>query len=126
MMAERIYKTWGQRFKLHEDDLSETCFLQLDPWQRCSYHVHDHKSNFFFVIDGELTIKTEWGTTIIKQYEFFTVLPGDFHEFQTHELPTRIVEVAFVKLAEDIKREELGGTLDGMPESISSKIKFVT
>ncbi len=112
-MAERIYKTWGQRYKLFENDLNEVCYLNLDPNERCSWHKHEHKKNFFFVIDGELTVKTQWGEVDLTQGEFFTVNPGDFHEFQTHEHRTRIIEVAYVSLdPSDIQREKLGGPLD--------------
>ena len=111
-MAERIYKTWGERFRLFENDLNEVCFLDLKPNQRCSYHFHNTKSNFFFVIEGELTVKTEWGTTVLKKNELFTVHPQDKHEFQTHEQPTKIIEIAYVVLnPEDIYRYELGGEL---------------
>ena len=51
-MAERIYKTWGQRFKLFENHLNEVCYLDLKPNERCSWHSHEHKANFFFVIEG--------------------------------------------------------------------------
>lgn len=112
-MAERIYKTWGQRFKLFENDLNEVCYLALNSNQRCSFHVHEHKANFFFVIEGELIVKTEWGKVSLGPGEFFTVNPGDHHEFQTHEEPTKIIEIAYVKLdSSDILRETLGGPLE--------------
>lgn len=111
-MAERIYKTWGQRFKLYEDGVSETCYLNLNPHQRCSWHNHDAKVNYFFVIDGELTVKTEWGEVKLGPNEDFTVKPPDFHEFSTGEKPTRIIEIAFVRLnPEDINRENVGGPI---------------
>ena len=111
-MAERIYKTWGERFKLFENDLNEVCFLDLIPYQRCSYHFHNSKSNFFFVVEGELTVKTEWGTVVLNKNEFFTVHPKDKHEFQTHEKPTKVIEIAYVNLnPEDIERGKLGGSL---------------
>ena len=111
-MAERIYKTWGQRIKLHEDDLSETCFLVLNPKQRCSYNNHDAKSNFFFVIEGALTVTTEWGEVTLGPYEFFTVHPPDKHEFSTGADPTKIIEIAYLKLnPEDINRDNIGGPI---------------
>ena len=111
-MTERIYKTWGQRIKLFENDLCEVCFLQLTPNQRCSWHSHKHKVNFFFVIEGELIVKTEWGEVILEPYENFSVFPSDKHEFQTHEKSAKIIEVAYVELnPEDIDRINLGGPL---------------
>ena len=109
-MYERTYKTWGQRHRVFENDLCEVCYLDLEPKQRCSFHFHNSKSNLFFVIMGELTIKTEWGTVVLKPNEMFTVHPQDKHEFSTGVQPTRIIEVAYVKLdPEDIYRSSIGG-----------------
>ena len=111
-MAERIYKTWGTREKLHQDDLSETYILDLNPNQRCSYHNHDAKSNFFYVIDGALTVKTEWGKVDLGAGESFTVHPPDMHEFSTGTERTTIIEIAYVKLRpDDINRETIGGPI---------------
>lgn len=111
-MSERIYKTWGQRFRLFENDLNEVCYLDLLPMQRCSYHFHKSKANYFFVIEGKLVVKTEWGEVELGPNEFFTVYPEDKHEFQTKEMPTKIIEIAFVKLnPEDIFRQTIGGAL---------------
>jgi mannose-6-phosphate isomerase-like protein (cupin superfamily) len=119
-MTERIYKTWGQRIKLHEDDLSETCYLILNPRQRCSFHNHDAKANFFYVIDGKLTVTTEWGEVTLGPNESFTVFPPDKHEFSTGKLPTKIIEVAFVRLnPEDINRDNIGGSTENLKENLA-------
>jgi len=117
-MLERIYKTWGQRYRLFENDLCEVCYLDLEPYQRCSFHFHNSKANFFFVIEGELTIKTEWGIVTLGANEFFSVFPQDKHEFQTHMAPTRIIEIAYVKLDPgDIYRGKLGGPIEDETDS---------
>jgi len=111
-MTERVQKVWGERFKLFENDLCEVCFLDLLPMKRCSWHNHRSKSNFFFVIEGQLGIKTRWGKVILNKNEFFTVHPTDEHEFRTFRMPTKIIEIAWVKLdPEDISRSLLGGEL---------------
>lgn len=110
---ERIQKTWGQRIKLFENDLCEVCLLQLVPNQRCSWHFHKQKVNYFYVIEGELGIKTQWGEELLGPNEFFTIFPPDKHEFQTHEKSCKVIEVAYVKLnPEDIERQKLGGPLE--------------
>ena len=111
-MTERIYKTWGERTKIHEDDLSEVCYLKLNPKQRCSYHSHRQKSNQFFVIRGKLNVTTEWGEVSMGPGEEFTVHPPDKHEFSTGKEAAEIIEVAFVRLdPEDIDRENIGGPI---------------
>lgn len=114
-MSEHIMKTWGERYKLFENDLCEHCYLKLSPFQRCSWHSHRHKVNYFFVLDGELTVKTEWGSVKLGPGEDFTVQPGEKHEFQTHEERARIIEIAYIRFdSEDIQREKLGGPLPTM------------
>ena len=84
----------------------------LNPKQRCSYHNHDAKSNFFYVIEGELTVTTEWGDVALKSGERFTVHPPDKHEFSTGKLPTKIIEIAYVRLKpDDINRDNIGGPI---------------
>jgi D-lyxose ketol-isomerase len=64
------------------------------------------------VIEGELTVKTEWGEVTLKPNENFTVHPPDKHEFSTGKLPVKIIEVAYVRLnPEDINRDNIGGPI---------------
>ena len=112
-MHERIHKTWGQRHRIYENDICEVCYLDLDSDQRCSYHFHNSKANLFFVITGELTVKSEFGDVVLGPNEIFTVFPDDKHEFQTGKAPTRVIEVAYVKLdPNDIYRDNLGGSIN--------------
>lgn len=109
---ERTIKTWGEKWNLFKNDLCEVSYLCLHPKQRCSWHKHQTKFNLFFVIDGELFIKTEYDVARVGRYQFFTTRPGELHEFQTQEKPTKIIEVMFVQYdAEDIERLKLGGSL---------------
>ena len=109
---ERTYKTWGQKWNIFQNDLNEVSYLDLQPNQRCSWHRHDTKSNLFFVIEGVLHVKTEWGTANVAEGEIFTTRPGDWHEFQTGDSGCRVIEVMFVKYdPEDIEREKVGGPI---------------
>jgi mannose-6-phosphate isomerase-like protein (cupin superfamily) len=119
--VERSHKSWGEKWNLIKSDSSEVSFLDLKSWQRCSWHRHQCKFNLFFVIDGEIFIKTDSGLSKVAKNEIFTTRPGEWHEFQTHELPARIIEVMYVQYqAEDIERKELGGGLEH-PEN---EVKF--
>lgn len=109
---ERTRKTWGEKFNVFQNDLCEVSILKLHPFQRCSWHKHQTKYNQFFVIEGELFIKTEWGTSSVKKGEIFTTRPGEYHEFQTGVKNAVIQEIMYVKYdAEDIQRDILGGPL---------------
>ena len=110
---EATHGTWGERVRIFQNDSVLVTVLYLKEWQRCSWHWHKTAFNQFYVISGELGIKTSKGYTSHKKPETsFTVEPGIKHEFQTYYEPTVIVEVAFVKYDEhDIEREQLGGSL---------------
>jgi mannose-6-phosphate isomerase-like protein (cupin superfamily) len=110
---ERSHKTWGTRWNAFGNSTCEVSILDLNPNQRCSFHRHQQKYNLFFVIRGELFIKTTWGIEKIDQGQVFTTRPGEWHEFQTHTLPALVMEVMYVQYdPEDIQRDKLGGPLD--------------
>lgn len=110
---ERTHKTWGEKWNIFQNDLCEASILYLKPGQRCSWHRHQTKFNQFFVIEGELFIKTDWGTTKIDKGQIFTTRPGEYHEFQTHNKACIAQEIMYVKYdPADIERKKLGGELN--------------
>jgi mannose-6-phosphate isomerase-like protein (cupin superfamily) len=73
------------------------------------------------VVEGELYIKLEDGTSELTKGQIFTTKPGEYHEFQTHEKEAQIIEIMWVTYdSEDIKRELIGGPLEE-----SDKIKWI-
>lgn len=109
---ERTYKTWGEKWNIFSNDLNEVSVLFLEPNQRCSWHKHQSKYNFFYVAAGEIGIKTEWGVAMVETHEIFTTSPGEWHEFQTYDNTAVVIEIMYVKYdPEDIQREKLGGPL---------------
>lgn len=114
-------KTWGLKFNIFKNDLCEISFLELDPNRRCSWHKHKTKYNLFFVLEGEVGIKTEFkvnggrtetGITKLCTHEFFTTQPGEYHEFQTYDAPAKLIEIMYVQYEEnDIERKNIGGLL---------------
>lgn len=114
---ERTRKSWGIKNQIFRNDLNEISLLELEPNQRCSWHDHQTKFNRFYVISGVLYIKLEDGTTEVKPGQIFTTVPGEMHEFQTHELPALVIEVMYVKYDDaDIRRESIGGKLEDEDE----------
>ena len=109
---ERTHKTWGDRVRVHRNDLAEVSYLDLMPNQRCSWHTHKTKFNQFFVVEGEIFIKTDWGLSSVTKGQVFTTRPGEWHEFQTGNFPAKVIEVMYVQYDEaDIIRKDLGGPL---------------
>jgi quercetin dioxygenase-like cupin family protein len=110
---ERTVKTWGEKWNIFQNDLCEVSYLCLKPRQRCSWHTHKTKSNLFFVLSGELYVKFKDDVMTVEQYQFCTTNPGEWHEFQTHDKLTKIIEIMFVQYdSKDIQREKLGGPID--------------
>jgi mannose-6-phosphate isomerase-like protein (cupin superfamily) len=109
---ERTYKTWGEKWLIFRNDLCEISVLYLKPKQRCSWHRHKAKHNLFFVINGEISVKTEWGIADIEQGQIFTTRPEEWHEFQTRDGNATVIEVMYVQYdPEDIERKKIGGPL---------------
>jgi len=111
---ERTYKTWGEKANIFCNDTCEVSILRLKPHQRCSWHKHQTKFNKFYVLDGILDIKTEWGTTEVLPGQIFTTGPGEMHEFRTRHLDTLAIEVMYVNYdSDDIDRdmEKWGGPI---------------
>lgn len=79
--------------------------------------------NQFFVISGNLGVKTETGgvhrqVTWLSPKQSFTVPPGVMHEFRTGSEPAVVEEIAYVEYdTGDIHRELLGG--DFLGESVN-------
>lgn len=112
-MMRVLHKSWGVKTELFKNDLCEVSILQLEAGQRCSWHRHRSKWNQFYVISGELVVKTEDGTTRIGTGKVFTTNPMQWHEFQTPGGPAVVQEVMYVRYeAEDIERTVKGGKLE--------------
>jgi len=110
---EATHGTWGRRIRTFQWDGGITTILFLEPWQRCSWHSHKETWNQFFVVKGEVGIKTDKGyTTNLREGQSFTVEPRVKHEFQTFYDSAIVEEIAFVRYnPNDIDREALGGPL---------------
>jgi len=86
--------------------------LYLHDGERCSWHKHETKFNLFFVVDGEIDIKTEWGNAKVESGQTFTTRPGEWHEFRTPNGPATVIEVMYVQYdPNDIQRELIGGKI---------------
>lgn len=113
---ERTHGTWGERTITWKDKTKIVTILCLYPHKRCSWHKHAHSYNQFYVIEGELVVKTDIGPdnqrnyAIITKGQSFSVGPGVFHEFRTRDKYTIVEEIAYVKYdSSDIHRTVLGG-----------------
>jgi len=108
---ERTQKVWGERYLLRQDSTHAISFLDLIAGTCCSWHKHERKFNFFFLIEGSVSIKTEFGETLLERGQIFTVEPGTIHQFIVHK-DSKLLEEMYVEYNEaDIQRETLGSKL---------------
>lgn len=117
-MTEPTKKIWGTTEPLIITPMFELHRLAINPWHRCSLHVHRFKHNAFYVIDGPLYIDQcvadlgpvdafkVWPTQV------FMIPPGVHHLFRTGPAPCTALEMYYTEpLSEDIIRRNVGGAV---------------
>lgn len=113
----KIDKIWGTTEPLIATPLFEMHRLALIPEHRCSLHVHRHKWNAFYVIDGKLFIDIVEGdmnaaviSVELGSGDHTTIAPGVHHQFRTGKGPCNALEMYYTEpLSEDIIRRNVGG-----------------
>ena len=105
-------KIWGSCERILETDNFVIDRLTLKKDTHSSYHYHNEKINFFYVISGHIQIREERGTIDLLPGNSMTVVPDYRHQFRVLE-PSEILEVAWVKKGKitesDIVRLTQGG-----------------
>ena len=107
-------KIWGWTLEIFKNDNFEVHLIYVKKNYTCSEHVHHYKFNMFFIIFGELIIKT-WKNdyplidkTTIKIYEKTCTNQNEWHSFKSKK-KTLALEIYFTKsIDEDIERRNAG------------------
>ena len=109
-------KIWGDTESLLVTPMIEVHKINVHPYTHCSMHKHKMKWNMFYVIKGELEIHSKkedydlTDVTKIKEGEWTTVPPGEFHMFQSGEKETEALEIYYLEpISTDIIRQTVGG-----------------
>lgn len=113
-------KAWGQVEQVETDGLSKSVdVLRIKPGGYSSEHWHEHKSNLFHVLSGQLEIR-QWlprladggeimDVTILGPGEATTIPCGVWHQFKALE-ETVVIEICEGRLiGADIQRRTQGG-----------------
>lgn len=111
-------KIWGKTTPIFQHPLVEFHRIQLYKGYKCSKHIHKHKWNGFYVINGTLLINVKKidydliDTTILTPEEPWTMVkPGELHWFES-ATDVDAFELYWPEtLSEDIVREDHGGVL---------------
>ena len=111
-------KVWGETRPLFAQNNVELHHISIDAGAHCSKHMHEHKYNQFYVLDGRLSVqvwKNDYSLideTILDGGESTVVAPGEYHQFKALA-DTEALEWYWVELdARDIQRDTVGGVQD--------------
>jgi len=109
-------KVWGSTEQLLMTPMIEVHRILIEPNSYCSMHKHEFKWNMFYVISGELEIhvrKNDYkliDITTIRDGEWTSVRPNEFHMFKTLDSPVEALEIYYLEpIKNDIVRESVGG-----------------
>lgn len=112
-------KVWGTTEVVLANPTVEVHRLVIEPWHRCSLHVHDRKSNAFIVTKGKLyidVVKNDYEltdtTVLLPGMPAAVAKPGEHHRFRTGEEGCEGFELYYLEpLADDIRRKGCGGPI---------------
>lgn len=121
---ENSHKVWGKKTRIYSDDNTEIDVLYLNKDSFCSLHSHNYKSNKFYVICGNVQIKTEYGTEVLREGNIFTVDAPTIHQFRVLS-DAIIIEVAYTKPQNSDKTDLIIGLFKRGVISEAEKYKYV-
>lgn len=109
-------KVWGETRALLVTPMIEVHRILIQPGMVCSMHKHQFKWNAFLVIRGRLNIEVRkkdyalTDVTELREGDFTTVAPGEFHRFVSLDEYVDALEIYYPEgLSADIVRENVGG-----------------
>lgn len=111
-------KIWGTTTCIHIGIISEVHYIKFNKGGFCSKHIHERKTNKFFVISGKLQVSV-WpdgddieDKTILMAGQSTVIPVGIKHQFEGLEDGEAIEIYEFVHPGPDIKRYSQGGMKD--------------
>ena len=112
-------KIWGQTELILKTSMIEVHRIMVLPDMQCSTHMHEHKWNGFYCLEGNIDIivqKKDYDLTDITSLShgvFTAVKPGEFHKFRTGDTYASVLEIYWLEgISEDIIRQNCGGLVE--------------
>jgi len=100
-------RPWGEEEILTMNEPSTVKILTINPGQRCSLQYHNHRKEFWKLIEGEAIIEIGDKKIDAKVGENFEIPPKTNHRINGKNIPGRILEISFGDFDEnDIVRLE--------------------
>jgi len=107
-------KVWGETEEIFNNGVVSVNHLKIKKGGFCSEHLHNRKSNMFFIVNGNLLIRTWKAEGIVDEIviwpgESTTIEPGVYHQFRA-QTDVECFEIYDVELkGNDIERRTTGG-----------------
>jgi D-beta-D-heptose 7-phosphate kinase/D-beta-D-heptose 1-phosphate adenosyltransferase len=96
----RVLHTIGNQVKVKE--------LTVDPGKTLSMQRHQHRTELWFIAEGEAGLNWEYGGEKIKTFKTETIQPNEWHQlYNPTESPLRVIEIQYGAYCEeeDIERK---------------------
>ena len=108
-------KVWGMTQKFLDNPFCSFHVIDIKKGGVCSKHLHQHRWNGFYIIQGRLLIRTWKNTNTLEDLttlctgQWTQIPPGEFHQFEALS-DTKAIEIYWPSacMQEDIKRETQG------------------
>jgi len=107
--APKTIRPWGYYRVLHTVDKQvKVKELTVDPGKTLSMQRHQHRTELWFIAEGEAGLNWEYGGEKIKTFKTETINPNEWHQLHnpTNE-PLRVIEIQYGTCCEeeDIERK---------------------
>lgn len=96
--APKTQRPWGYYRVLHNPNNNiKVKELTVDPGQRLSMQLHQHRSEFWFVTEGTATVeRDDRGQTVIEQYQSSVIQQHKWHQLiNDTDDPLKIIEIQY-------------------------------
>jgi cytidyltransferase-like protein len=107
--APKTIRPWGYYRVLHTIDNSvKVKELTVDPGKKLSMQKHKHRSELWFVGEGEATLNWDYGGKKVKLYKQEIINVDEWHQLENKtDKPLRIIEIQYGTncTEEDIERK---------------------
>lgn len=100
-------RPWGSEEIFTNNEPSTVKILTINPGQRCSLQYHQHRKEFWKLIEGEAIFELDGKKIEAKIGDEYTVEAKMTHRFGGKDKPAKILEISFGAFDEnDIVRLE--------------------
>ena len=89
-----VQKPWGYEYKIHENKIAATWYLNINKNHKTSLHCHPLKKTGFILLDGKVEIELGfYEKVVLKSPAKLMIRPGLFHSTKALSKCAKILEI---------------------------------